>query len=33
LFNKEGLPAASFSSEMMGIEGNQESKRQIRNNE
>lgn len=27
------LPAASFSSEMMGIEGNQESKRQIRNNE
>jgi sialate O-acetylesterase len=23
LFNKEGLPAASFSSEMMGIEGNQ----------
>ncbi|WP_445734312.1 sialate O-acetylesterase [Mariniflexile sp.] len=33
LFNKEGLPAASFSSEMMGIEGNQESKRQTRNNE
>ena len=33
LFNKERLPAASFSSEMMGIEGNQESRRQTRNNE